>query len=49
MKYIKLTKCSKQYGEEDNYKSFLVELKWGENYPDEAPTINMNTFYNRNL
>lgn len=49
IKYIKLAKCSYQYGEEDNYKSFLVELKWGENYPDEAPTINMNTFYNRNL
>lgn len=38
-----------KYGEEDNYKSFLVELKWGENYPDEAPAINMNAFYNRNL
>ncbi|XP_030383768.1 RWD domain-containing protein 4 [Scaptodrosophila lebanonensis] len=38
-----------KYGEEDNYKSFLVELKWGEKYPDEPPTINMNTFYNRNL
>ncbi|XP_064537542.1 RWD domain-containing protein 4 [Drosophila montana] len=48
-KEIDLTTFQYKYGEEDNYKSFLVELKWGENYPDEAPTINMNTFYNRNL
>ncbi|XP_034472378.1 RWD domain-containing protein 4 [Drosophila innubila] len=48
-KEIDLTTYQYKYGEEDNYKSFLVELKWGENYPDEAPTINMNTFYNRNL
>ncbi|XP_023165439.1 RWD domain-containing protein 4 [Drosophila hydei] len=48
-KEINLTTFQYKYGEEDSYKSFLVELKWGENYPDEAPTINLNTFYNRNL
>ncbi|KAH8377552.1 hypothetical protein KR093_005913 [Drosophila rubida] len=48
-KEINLTTYQYKYGEEDNYKSFLVELQWGDNYPDEAPTINMNTFYNRNL
>ncbi|XP_017033938.1 RWD domain-containing protein 4 [Drosophila kikkawai] len=48
-KEINSTTFQYKYGEEDNYKSFLVELQWGENYPDEAPTINMNTFYNRNL
>ncbi|XP_065355664.1 RWD domain-containing protein 4 [Calliphora vicina] len=38
-----------KYGEENNYKSFLVEIQWGENYPNELPTINMDTFYNRNI
>ncbi|XP_054745223.1 RWD domain-containing protein 4 [Anastrepha obliqua] len=38
-----------KYGEDDHYKSFLVEIKWTEKYPDELPNINMDTFYNRNL
>ncbi|KAH8376125.1 RWD domain-containing protein 4 [Drosophila serrata] len=48
-KEVNSTTFQYKYGEEDNYKTFLVELQWGENYPDEPPTINMNTFYNRNL
>ncbi|KAH8413251.1 hypothetical protein KR009_009193 [Drosophila setifemur] len=48
-KEIDSTTFQYKYGEEDSYKSFLVELKWGDNYPDEAPTINMSPFYNRNL
>ncbi|XP_062551104.1 RWD domain-containing protein 4 [Armigeres subalbatus] len=38
-----------KYGEEDGSKSFLLEICWQENYPNELPTINMDTFYNRNL
>ncbi|KXJ83109.1 hypothetical protein RP20_CCG008718 [Aedes albopictus] len=38
-----------KYGEEDGNKSFLMEICWQENYPNELPTINMDTFYNRNL
>ncbi|EAT41745.1 AAEL006654-PA [Aedes aegypti] len=38
-----------KYGEEDGNKSFLLEICWQENYPNELPTINMDTFYNRNL
>lgn len=38
-----------KYGEEDDKKSFLVELTWGENYPNEAPAINLDCFYNRNM
>ncbi|XP_037821615.1 RWD domain-containing protein 4 [Lucilia sericata] len=48
-KEINSTTFQYKYGEENNYKSFLVEIKWGENYPNELPTINMDTFYNRNL
>lgn len=38
-----------KYGEEDGNKSFLLEICWQENYPNELPNINMDTFYNRNL
>ncbi|XP_050078559.1 RWD domain-containing protein 4 [Anopheles maculipalpis] len=37
-----------KYGEEGN-KSFLLEICWTENYPNEHPTFNLETFYNRNL
>ncbi|XP_053675297.1 RWD domain-containing protein 4 [Anopheles nili] len=37
-----------KYGEEGN-KSFLLELTWTEEYPNELPTFNLDTFYNRNL
>uniref|UniRef100_A0A182W8N6 RWD domain-containing protein n=1 Tax=Anopheles minimus TaxID=112268 RepID=A0A182W8N6_9DIPT len=37
-----------KYGEEGN-KSFLLEICWTANYPNELPTFNMETFYNRNL
>ncbi|XP_013107194.1 RWD domain-containing protein 4 [Stomoxys calcitrans] len=48
-KEIDATTFQYKYGEDDNFKSFLVEIKWHENYPNELPTINMDTFYNRNL
>ncbi|XP_017471602.1 PREDICTED: RWD domain-containing protein 4 [Rhagoletis zephyria] len=38
-----------KYGEDDHYKSFLVEIHWTGDYPNEMPKINMDTFYNRNL
>ncbi|XP_049286130.1 RWD domain-containing protein 4 [Anopheles funestus] len=37
-----------KYGEEGN-KSFLLEICWTVNYPNELPTFNLETFYNRNL
>uniref|UniRef100_A0A6M2DFN0 Putative rwd domain-containing protein 4 diachasma alloeum n=1 Tax=Xenopsylla cheopis TaxID=163159 RepID=A0A6M2DFN0_XENCH len=38
-----------KYGENEEPKSFLLELTWGPTYPTEAPTFNMDTFYNRNV
>ncbi|XP_058814817.1 RWD domain-containing protein 4-like [Topomyia yanbarensis] len=37
-----------KYGEEGG-KSFLLEICWHETYPNELPTINMDTFYNQNV
>ncbi|XP_022086307.1 RWD domain-containing protein 4-like isoform X2 [Acanthaster planci] len=36
-------------GTEGHYKSFLLEIRWGDNYPDEMPDINLDAFYNHHL
>ena len=38
-----------QYGEEGSYKALMVEIAWGEEYPQIPPVINMDTFYNKNM
>ncbi|CAH1154076.1 unnamed protein product [Phaedon cochleariae] len=38
-----------KYGESDTLKSFLLEIKWGQMYPNELPSINMDTFYNKHV
>lgn len=38
-----------KYGEDGDPRSFLLELIWGEEYPNEPPKINMNTFYNKHI
>ncbi|XP_023229198.1 RWD domain-containing protein 4-like [Centruroides vittatus] len=34
---------------EDDSKSFLLEIIWNENYPSEIPIINLDAFYNKHL
>lgn len=48
-KQLSPTTFQYKYGEHEHFKSFLLEISWGSNYPEEKPTINMDTFYNRNL
>lgn len=36
-------------GEAGDPKSFLVEVSWGELYPDELPTISLDAFFNNHL
>ncbi|ERL90593.1 RWD domain-containing protein 4 [Dendroctonus ponderosae] len=38
-----------KYGASDPIKTLLVELKWGPNYPEERPQVNLDVFYNRHL
>lgn len=49
--FKQLTPTTFQYkfGEDNDMKSFLLEISWGATYPSERPTINMNTFYNKHL
>ncbi|KAK7087530.1 RWD domain-containing protein 4-like [Littorina saxatilis] len=48
-KQINNTTYQYKYGEDASYKSFLLEIQWGESYPDEAPGINLDLFYNKHL
>nr|CAI5851656.1 unnamed protein product [Callosobruchus analis] len=38
-----------KYGDSDTAKSFLLEIKWSEKYPNELPSISMDTFYNKHV
>ncbi|XP_043677052.1 RWD domain-containing protein 4 [Vespula pensylvanica] len=38
-----------KYGEDNDIKSFLLEISWSATYPSERPNINMNTFYNKHI
>lgn len=38
-----------KFGEDNNPKSFLLEISWGDDYPSQKPTINMETFYNKHI
>lgn len=48
-KAISPTTYQYKYGEDNDPKSFLLELSWPAEYPTEKPTINMGTFYNKHL
>ncbi|XP_076756141.1 RWD domain-containing protein 4 [Xylocopa sonorina] len=49
--FKQLTPTTFQYkfGEENDMKSFLLEISWGKTYPSERPVINMDTFYNKHI
>ncbi|XP_067667950.1 RWD domain-containing protein 4-like [Haliotis asinina] len=38
-----------KYGEDGEHQSFLVEISWGDNYPEVAPTVNLDLFYNKHI
>lgn len=48
-KEINATTFQYKYGENDDIKSFMLEISWHSNYPTEVPNLNLNLFYNRNL
>ncbi|XP_015116722.1 RWD domain-containing protein 4 [Diachasma alloeum] len=49
--FKQLTSTTYQYkfGDDNDPRSFLVEITWNENYPTERPTVNMETFYNKHI
>jgi len=32
-----------------DHKNFLLEIAWGEQYPDEMPDVNLNAFFNKHI
>ncbi|KAL7634097.1 UNVERIFIED_CONTAM: hypothetical protein RMT77_015425 [Armadillidium vulgare] len=38
-----------KYEDECTNKSFIIEIQWSESYPDEAPVINLDLFFNKHL
>ncbi|KAK6637721.1 hypothetical protein RUM44_008143 [Polyplax serrata] len=48
-KNISPTVYQYKYGEENDPKSFLLEISWTEDYPENKPVVNMNTFYNDHI
>ncbi|KAF2898302.1 hypothetical protein ILUMI_07873 [Ignelater luminosus] len=48
-KQLSSTVFQYKFGENDNAKSLLLEIKWGDKYPTEKPEINMDTFYNKHI
>ncbi|ESP04169.1 hypothetical protein LOTGIDRAFT_180040 [Lottia gigantea] len=48
-KKIDSTTYQYKYGEDGDNKSVIVEIKWGENYPESSPEINLDLFYNKHI
>ncbi|XP_012256907.2 RWD domain-containing protein 4 [Athalia rosae] len=48
-KQLSPTTYQYKYGENDDLKSFLLEISWGPTYPSQKPCLNMNTFYNKHV
>ena len=49
--FVKVNESCVQYkiGEDGKVKSFLVEFVWPKDYPNCAPEINLDAFYNKRL
>ena len=33
----------------NEHKNFLLEIAWGDEYPDELPDVNLNAFFNKHI
>lgn len=38
-----------KYGEDGQSRSFILDLSWGPEYPNEAPKLSLDTFYNDHI
>ncbi|GBP17204.1 RWD domain-containing protein 4 [Eumeta japonica] len=47
--FKQLSSTTYQYKYVDGEKSFILEIQWGPNYPNEKPKFNMEIFYNQSL
>lgn len=38
-----------KFGEDGHFKSFVLEIKWTSDYPENAPNVNLDAFYNKHI
>ena len=43
---VSKTQYQYKYGEDGKSRSFILDLSWGPEYPNAAPKISLDTFYN---
>ncbi|KAK6192442.1 hypothetical protein SNE40_003910 [Patella caerulea] len=48
-KKVNATTYQYKYGTDGEHRSFMIEIKWGENYPESSPEINLDLFYNKHI
>ena len=46
---IDSTKFQYKFGEDGNSKSFILEVIWGSEYPENLPEISLEAFYNKHI
>lgn len=49
--FKEISKQDFQYkvGEDQHHKSFVVQVTWGDGYPEELPDIHLDAFYNKHI
>ncbi|CAD6221762.1 GSCOCG00011631001-RA-CDS [Cotesia congregata] len=48
-KQLNSTTYQYKYGEDNDFRSFLLEIIWHDKYPTKKPTVSMDTFYNKHI
>ncbi|XP_059083823.1 RWD domain-containing protein 4-like isoform X2 [Tigriopus californicus] len=48
-KALSATQFQYKYGQDGQGKAFILDLTWTDQYPNEMPQIDMDTFYNKHL
>ena len=38
-----------KFGEDATSRSFILEISWGPNYPEELPDVKLDSFYNKHV
>lgn len=38
-----------KYGEDGTHRSFVLDLTWTDNYPEESPVVGIEAFYNKHI
>ncbi|KAK3737477.1 hypothetical protein QZH41_008358 [Actinostola sp. cb2023] len=48
-KEVDTTTFQYKFGDDSHLKSFVLEIKWTKDYPENAPDVNLSAFYNKHI